>query len=411
MSEDQRDAETKQRQKNAQVRQEIKRLYSSRHFANPEAKRAIENLYNDTRKVNKSSVNRDTKALRGALSRSPIGRSLGNVLDAPSGTAKKIRTSFISSIIRDFKGAFKAIGSSIISKVIGFTSFVTAASSILSGALSPTRLQDGHDKKLLEDKLSKAYEREAKYMAELQRKKGSRNGRDSNYGPGSSPGSHRSGHGLRDDSGYISPVVLDLNRDGDVSLIGVKDSDALFANNDRGRHGWVAPEDGLLAIDADHNGRIDQENEIAFTKWDDRARTDLEGLALAFDSNDDGVFDGDDDRFDEFSIWRDGNSNGVHDDGEVMSLADAGISSIDVDVDLKAAVPITEQRAGNIIHQYTEVGYADGSKGVAGDVAFGHAQVLIEAMNRAGSGYPAGRSPSSHRVNRRRRPQYTPIAA
>ncbi|MBC6445337.1 MAG: hypothetical protein GDA50_07950 [Alphaproteobacteria bacterium GM202ARS2] len=127
------------------------------------------------------------------------------------------------------------------------------------------------------------------------------------------------------------PIVIGLNGDGVVKLVNVEDSKALFFSKSAPYgHGWVAPEDGIFAIDADGSGLIDEKNEIAFAMWDSRARTDLEGLALAYDSNRDGVFDPRDDRFAEFSIWQDANGNGTHDPGEVRSLVDVGLTSIDL---------------------------------------------------------------------------------
>jgi hypothetical protein len=61
-----------------------------------------------------------------------------------------------------------------------------------------------------------------------------------------------------------------------------------------------------------------------------KAPTDLSGLAEAFDSNRDGVFDAQDAQFDEFKVWQDANQNGVSDAGEVRSLADWGIASINL---------------------------------------------------------------------------------
>ena len=168
----------------------------------------------------------------------------------------------------------------------------------------------------------------------------------------------------------IKPVVLDLNRDGDISLIGLEDSQALFNAESSGVQGWVGPEDGFLTIDADGSGAIDQANEIAFTEWHDDARTDLEGLALAFDTNEDGKFDVQDERFAEFSVWQDANSNGVSDPGELRSLADAGITSIDLSGVPYEGEPVAiQEKAGNQVFGVTTVAYDDGSFGIAGDVA------------------------------------------
>ena len=57
----------------------------------------------------------------------------------------------------------------------------------------------------------------------------------------------------------ISPLVLDLDGDG-IELIALSDSRTLFDLDSDGfaQHtGWVAPDDALLAIDRNGNGRID----------------------------------------------------------------------------------------------------------------------------------------------------------
>ncbi|WP_230454766.1 hypothetical protein [Francisella tularensis] len=53
--------------------------------------------------------------------------------------------------------------------------------------------------------------------------------------------------------------------------------------------------------------------------------------ALAdLDSNNDGVFDSADEAFDSVQVWQDKDQDGVTDAGELTSLAEAGISSIDL---------------------------------------------------------------------------------
>ncbi|MBC6445376.1 MAG: hypothetical protein GDA50_08160 [Alphaproteobacteria bacterium GM202ARS2] len=83
--------------------------------------------------------------------------------------------------------------------------------------------------------------------------------------------SRRDGHDIRNQGSF--PIVIDLNRDGDVGLIDVKDSQATFfrASAPNG-HGWFSAENGVLALDADRSGQIDQENEIAFASWHHDAR-------------------------------------------------------------------------------------------------------------------------------------------
>ncbi|UWU23040.1 DUF4214 domain-containing protein [Rhizobium sp. CB3060] len=154
-------------------------------------------------------------------------------------------------------------------------------------------------------------------------------------------------------SGGNRPVLLDLNGDGHIDLRPL-DTDALATgssvtfdwNADGARDGtaWVGPQDGFLAIDLGEGGQagpdgvIDQAKELSFSAWasDDQVAanggsvSDLEGLRLVFDSNHDNVLDANDDRWSEFRVWRDANQNGVADDGELLTMSDAGIKLINL---------------------------------------------------------------------------------
>ena len=178
--------------------------------------------------------------------------------------------------------------------------------------------------------------------------------------------------------GRFRPIVLDLDGDG-VELVGLNQSSAYFdidGDGLREHTGWAGPDDGLLAIDLGGGGVVSEPNEISFALWDPAAQTDLEGLALAFDSNDDDVFDGSDARFNEFRIWQDSDQDGVSDDGELSTLADLDITSINLSgvADDGAGRPRSpselETRDGNQIFGLTDFSRGDGSTGKAADVAF-----------------------------------------
>ena len=129
-----------------------------------------------------------------------------------------------------------------------------------------------------------------------------------------------------------APIVIDLDGDG-VEIKPLSRSSTTFDADSDGykeRSAWAGADDGLLVIDLNGDGQVTQSKEIAFSEWTAEQDTDLQALAKVFDSNGDGTFDSRDARFSEFRIWKDANSNGVVDAGEVMTLQEAGIAANDV---------------------------------------------------------------------------------
>ena len=166
--------------------------------------------------------------------------------------------------------------------------------------------------------------------------------------------------------GVIPPVVLDLDGDG-VELIRVSDSPAAFDVNNTGellQIGWVGADDGILVFDEDRNGQFSGLHEIALADYHEDAATDLEGLALAFDTNQDNVFDAKDELYEYFGIWQDKNQDGQHNADEFTYLKDMGIISISVESDRQEEIV-----DGNIIHGYTTYEYVDGKIYDAADVS------------------------------------------
>lgn len=129
--------------------------------------------------------------------------------------------------------------------------------------------------------------------------------------------------------GIASPIILDLAGDG-IATFSAAESDARFDLNGDGLAddaSWVGPDDAFLFLDRDGNGTMSGVEEISFINDRPNAASDLQGLA-AFDSNRDGVIDVSDDRFDDFGVWQDANSNGKVDIGEIAKLSQIGIASI-----------------------------------------------------------------------------------
>ncbi|WP_250645460.1 Ig-like domain-containing protein [Salidesulfovibrio onnuriiensis] len=134
------------------------------------------------------------------------------------------------------------------------------------------------------------------------------------------------------------PIVIDLDNDG-VELTELDESNVFYDMDDDGyreKTGWVAPDDALLVIDIDGDGVIDQAKEVAIKLWSEEAKTDLDALRIMFNTNNEGAskdrFDAADEQFDKFYLWQDSNQNGISEEGELTSLADAGLEGIDVSV-------------------------------------------------------------------------------
>ena len=167
-----------------------------------------------------------------------------------------------------------------------------------------------------------------------------------------------------------APVAIDLDGDGVEYLSQV--SGVVFTDESSGESAstaWVAPDDGLLVIDANNSGTVDSSSEYVFTEWSDSAQTDLEAIAEVFDTNQDGVLDAQDERFDEFAVWQDADSDGVTDEGELSSLTDLGIESIELTYREDSEERVDGEGDVTVFGQ-ANVNYEDGSTTTAEDVSF-----------------------------------------
>lgn len=133
-----------------------------------------------------------------------------------------------------------------------------------------------------------------------------------------------------------SPIIIDLGGNG-ISLTSLAASSVRFDIDADGileRTAWVAPSDGLVAFDEDGDGMIRSAAELFSAS--PRVRTSRDAVdarsafadLAAFDSNGDGAITSGDTGYLSLSIWRDLDQDGVTDEGELMSLADAGVASV-----------------------------------------------------------------------------------
>ncbi len=136
---------------------------------------------------------------------------------------------------------------------------------------------------------------------------------------------------------FQSPLVLDLDMDGQLNLVDVWDETKavrfdLECTGTAQRTGWVAAQDGLLAMDLNGNGRIDDGGELfgEYSQVGPNTKKYKDGYqALAtLDANGDGVIDARDGEFGKLLIWQDRNQDGVTQKGELKTLAQHGITAL-----------------------------------------------------------------------------------
>ena len=172
------------------------------------------------------------------------------------------------------------------------------------------------------------------------------------------------------DSGTVTPIVLDLNGDGELALTHLSTSGVeIDVNNDGQRDaiGWVGAVDGLLGLDRNGDGTITAVEEISFVEDLAGAQTDLEGLA-AFDTDGSGFLDAGDARFADFRVWQDANQDGISQAGELRSLEEAGLLSINLTAHTGRITSNEDEYLDNVVFGHTEVLWADGRTAIAGDV-------------------------------------------
>jgi hypothetical protein len=139
-----------------------------------------------------------------------------------------------------------------------------------------------------------------------------------------------------------TPLVVDLDGDG-LRLSGPRNAVSfdLTADGKPDRITWTDPDgnDGLLALDLNRNGRIDDGRELfggqtllpltgqAGSPHGFRPLADYDANALG--GNENRMIDADDAVFSQLRVWVDRNHNGLSEPAELLGLLAAGIHSID----------------------------------------------------------------------------------
>ncbi|NLK67429.1 MAG: hypothetical protein GX282_08155, partial [Campylobacteraceae bacterium] len=136
------------------------------------------------------------------------------------------------------------------------------------------------------------------------------------------------------------PLVLDLNKDSKISITSYENSDAYFNHKDDGvkiKTSWIGKEDGILVLDKNNNGTIDNGNELFgnFTEISDsenKSKLATHGFEAlkAHDLNSDNVIDENDAVFSSLKIWQDMDEDAITDEGELKTLSELGIKSLNL---------------------------------------------------------------------------------
>jgi trimeric autotransporter adhesin len=203
-----------------------------------------------------------------------------------------------------------------------------------------------------------------------------------------------------------TPLVLDLDGDGVRTLAAAAGIEFdLLGDGRSARFGWVAGGDGLLAIDRNGDGVINDGRELfgSGTRLADGQRASDGYTALAEQDTDrDGDVDAQDAGFDALRVWVDANHDGRTDVGELKGLSELGIVRLDATPDKADEVDngnwiglrSSFTRADGSQHAMADVWFAkDGAQPAAQEVLAPPPEPLLEPLPVLGTDPPASLAP------------------
>lgn len=134
---------------------------------------------------------------------------------------------------------------------------------------------------------------------------------------------------------YPDPLVLDLDGDG-IETTGLRDG-AFFDYDGNGLAtltGWVARDDGLLVMDRNGDGLVNDASELfgdqSILVSGEKALNAFQALA-ELDGNGDGRIDVSDKAYSQLRVWRDLDGDGYSSPNELFTLGEVGIEAINLD--------------------------------------------------------------------------------
>ncbi|MFB2804482.1 LamG-like jellyroll fold domain-containing protein [Microcystis sp. BLCC-F209] len=165
----------------------------------------------------------------------------------------------------------------------------------------------------------------------------------------------------------LDPLIIDLNNDG-LQLISLENSSTRFdidADGYAENTAWVSPQDGILTIDLNGDGIINNITEIFSENYGNgTAKSGIEALTT-LDSTKNGIISAADDQFNQILVWQDLNQDGISQPNELKTLTQHGITSINLN-----GLPTETIQDGNIIRTRSLFNRNDGTIGQIADVAF-----------------------------------------
>jgi len=169
---------------------------------------------------------------------------------------------------------------------------------------------------------------------------------------------------------FSSPLVLDLNHDG-VTSLDLYATPAYFdmeKDGIREKTGWIQSTDALLAFDKNRDGIINDGTELfgnnTLLSNGTKASNGFEALK-EYDENKDGVIDSKDNIYNALRLWQDSNSNGVTDAGELHTLKELGVASINLDY-----LNTSDYEEQNTLNQISSFTTTEGETKIINDVWF-----------------------------------------
>ena len=155
------------------------------------------------------------------------------------------------------------------------------------------------------------------------------------------------------------PLIFDLDNDG-IELLSTKEK-VLFdvdVDGDLEITGWTAPDDGLLVMDLNDDGLINDMSEVFSEHFNSGSFISSLDSLSSVDSNNDNLINYQDELFAQVRIWQDFNSDGISNNGELSTLSEVGIESISLLAEI-----INDEIAGNTINAKGTYKNSDGVTG------------------------------------------------